>query len=231
MSYTTDKPVSQGSKWTNLASMSLRNEPREPADDSSLDSSEYDWEYWYQWVKEGVSAIHQNNPAVLIFLSGLNYDTFLTPVVQGTALTPGTGTFKMSDFSSSAGKLVLELHNYENTVSSCSSLEGSLYEDGFQALNASDHDTANLFPVVLTEWGFLQDSTTWQGVYASCLQQYLPAQKAGWMIWVISGSYYIRSGIQDYDETWGLLAHDWSEWRSPNFVNDGLIPMVRNTVG
>jgi len=25
------------------------------------------------------------------------------------------------------------------------------------------------------------------------------------MIWVLAGSYYIRSGTQDYDETWGML--------------------------
>jgi hypothetical protein len=178
--------------------MSLRNEPRTPADDSSQSSSTYNWEYWYTYVKEGASAIHSANSNVLIFLSGLSYDTYLTPVVQGTALTPGTGTFSFSDFPTN--KMVLELHNYDNSATSCDSLETTLYTDGFEALSSS---AANVLPVIMTEWGFLMDSTTWEGVYAECLRSYLPEQRAGWMLWVIAGSYYIRSGTQDYDETWG----------------------------
>ncbi len=53
--------------------------------------------------------------------------------------------------------------------------------------------------------------------------------KAGWMIWVLAGSYYIRSGTQDYEEGWGLLKHDWSDWRSPSYVNGQLLKMVKET--
>jgi Cellulase (glycosyl hydrolase family 5) len=180
--------------------MSLRNEPREPEDNSTLDADTYNWEYWYQYVQEGAAAIHEANPDVLIFLSGLSYDTYLTPVVQGTALTPGSGTFSFSDFP--ADKMVLEIHNYDNDATSCDSLEDSLYTDGFEALSSA---AANQFPVIMTEWGFLMDSTTWEGVYAECLRSYLPEQQAGWMLWVLAGSYYIRSGEQDYDETWGAF--------------------------
>jgi hypothetical protein len=178
--------------------MSLRNEPREPLDNSTLDSETYNWEYWYGYVQEGASAIHEANPNVLIFLSGLNYDTFLTPVVQGTALTPGSSTFCFSKFP--PHKMVLELHNYDNTATSCDDMEQDLYSDGFETLSTA---AANQLPLVLTEWGFQMDSTTWEGVYASCLRSYLPAQQAGWMLWVLAGSYYIRSGVQDDDETWG----------------------------
>ena len=169
-------------------------------------------------------AIHSANPDVLIFLSGLGFDTTLTPVVQGTALTPGTGKFNLADFPGYANKLVLELHNYENSATSCSSLQSNLNGAGFSALGS------NKFPVMLTEFGFQMDASTWKGVYASCLASYLPAQKAGWFIWVLSGSYYIRSGTQDYDETWGLLTHDWSAWRSPSYVNGALATMVKNTL-
>jgi hypothetical protein len=47
----------------------------------------------------------------------------------------------------------------------------------------------------------------------------MPQWKTGWMVWVVSGSYYIRSGTQDYEETWGLLNHNWSGWRSQNAIN------------
>ena len=209
-------------------SMSLRNEPREPDDDLSLNVTAYNWEDWYEHVKSGVAAIHTANPDVLIFLSGLDFDTYLTPVVQGTALTPGNATFDRADFGSAgADKLVLELHNYQKDATSCATLEADLYEDGFEALTPA---AANMFPVLMTEWGFAMDATTWQGVYASCLTDYLPAQKAGWMMWVIAGSYYIREGTQDYDETWGLLNHDWSDWRQPEYVQEALIPMIKKTL-
>ncbi|KAK3938978.1 cellulase [Diplogelasinospora grovesii] len=217
-----------GKSWPNLMSMSLRNEPREPA--SGLARSTYSWQSWYTYIKQGAAAIHSSNPDVLIFLSGLSFDTFLTPVVQNTALTPGTGKFTFADFLGYADKLVLEIHNYENSASSCSSLQNNLYNDGFQAMDPSATASINKFPVMLTEFGFQMDSTTWKGVYASCLASYLPAQKAGWFIWVLSGSYYIRSGTQDYDESWGLLNHDWSAWRSPSYVDGALLTMVKNTL-
>jgi Cellulase (glycosyl hydrolase family 5) len=208
-------------------SMSLRNEPRSPSSNAALASQTYNWQSWYTYVKQGSAAIHAANPDVLVFLSGLSYDTYLTPVTQGTALTPGTQTFSRNDFPGLGNKLVLELHNYANSATSCSSLQNDLIKDGFQALEPSSKIQ---FPVMMTEFGFQQDASTWKGVYASCLQNFLPAQKAGWTIWVLSGSYYIRSGKQDYDEAWGLLNHDWSAWRSTAYVNGGLIPMIKATL-
>ncbi|KUI66141.1 Endoglucanase [Cytospora mali] len=214
------------SSWTALTSMSLRNEPRTPDDNATLADETYNWQHWYEYVKEGTAAINNANPDPLIFLSGLDFDTWLTPVVEKTALTPGNGTFSFSDFP--ADKMVLEIHNYENSVADCSSLESSLYSDGFEALNTTAN--VNHFPVVMTEWGFSMDNSTWLEPYTQCLEEYLPAQKAGWMIWVLAGSYYIRSGSQDVDESWGLLNHDWSSWRNPTFVQDGLVPMVNATI-
>ncbi|KAI7777852.1 beta-galactanase [Diaporthe eres] len=213
------------SSWTALTSMSLRNEPRRPDNNATL-AETYNWQYWYDYVKEGAAAVSTANPDALVILSGLDFDTFLTPVVRGTALTPGTGTFSRADFA--ADKVVLELHNYANSVADCASLESSLYNNGFEALNTTAD--VNHFPVLLTEWGFAQDGSTYLKPYTQCLAEYLPAQKAGWMIWVVAGSYYIRSGTQDYEETWGLLSHDWSDWRDPAFVNSTLAPMVEATL-
>ncbi|KAK3377214.1 glycoside hydrolase superfamily [Lasiosphaeria ovina] len=211
--------------WPGFVSIGLRNEPREPS--SKGQSAAYNWQTWYEYMKQGAAAVHAANPDPLIFMSGLSFDTFLTPVVQGTALSPGSGKFSFGDFAGYANKLVLEIHNYDNSATSCSSLQNNLYRNGFQALTAS---AANVFPVMMTEFGFQMDATTWKGVYASCLAAYLPAQKAGWTIWVLAGSYYIRSGRQDYDENWGLLNHDWSAWRSPSYIDGALTAMVKNTL-
>ncbi|KAI1492321.1 glycoside hydrolase superfamily [Biscogniauxia mediterranea] len=218
-----------GKAWTALTSMSLRNELRTPADNPTLSAESYNWQDWYAHVRQGASAINQANPDVLIFLSGLDFDTYVTPVVRGTALTPGAAVYSADDFAGFADKLVLEIHNYENGASSCSSLEGNLYSKGFQAMHPEDAATENAFPVLLTEFGFQQTATEWQRPYASCIAAYLAEQKAGWFIWVVAGSYYVRSGTQDFDESWGLLTHDWSDWRSPEYVEGGLKPLVANT--
>ncbi|KAI1073362.1 glycoside hydrolase family 5 protein [Whalleya microplaca] len=221
--------ANHGKSWTALASMSLRNELRKPDSNATLRDKSYNWQDWYTNIKKGTSAINGANAGLLIFLSGLDFDTYITPVVQGTALTPGSGKFSTADFPGYADKLVLEIHTYQNDVASCSSLRSSLYQNGYQALHADDAKTVNVFPVVLTEFGFQQTATEWQRPYASCIAEYLAEEKAGWFIWVVSGSYYIRSGTQDFEETWGLLTHDWSDWRSPQYVEGGLKPFVKNT--
>lgn len=100
-------------------------------------------------------------------------------------------------------RIVLELHSYDSTTSSCDTLSSSLRSSGFNALDAKNSSIVNVLPVVMTEFGFEQDSTTYKDVYASCLREFLPSHHAGWMVWVISGSYYIRDGKQDDDEPWG----------------------------
>jgi hypothetical protein len=222
--------ANHGKSWPALTSMSLRNELRAPDNNASLKSQSYNWRDWYSYSKQGTTAIHNANPNILIFLSGLDFDTYITPVVQATALTPGSGKFSLNDFSGHANKIVLEIHNYNNDASSCSSLQSSLYNNGFQAMHKEDSMTVNVFPVVLSEFGFAQTEAESKRVYATCIASYLTQQKAGWFIWVISGSYYIRSGTQDYEESWGLLSHDWSNWRSQYYIDNGLRPLVQNTV-
>ncbi|CAJ2509678.1 Uu.00g147040.m01.CDS01 [Anthostomella pinea] len=221
--------ANHGKSWTALTSISLRNELRSPDNNATLKSESYNWRDWYTFIKQGSSAINAANSDILIFLSGLDFDTWITPMVQGTAMTPGTATYSAVDFPGYANKLVLEIHNYNNDATNCSSLQSTLYHDGFQAMHPEDSEAVNVLPVLLTEFGFEQTSTEWQRTYATCIANYLSQQKAGWFIWVISGSYYIRSGTQDYDETWGLLTHDWSAWRSQSYIDGGLKPLVENT--
>ncbi|OTB00591.1 glycoside hydrolase family 5 protein [Hypoxylon sp. CI-4A] len=222
--------ATHGKAWSNLMSMSLRNELRQPLDNFTFASTNYNWENWYTYIKQGSDAIHKANEDVLIFLSGLSSDQDLSPVVNGTALAPGSATFNRDDFSGYADKLVLELHSYDNIFgpgpSNCTQVEEELYNAGFKALG---DEAENKFPVVLTEFGIQQNDTASQDPYISCLLDYVPTQNAGWMIWSLGGSYYIREGNQDHDESWGLLTHDWSDWRSPDFVNDSLTPAVTKT--
>lgn len=181
-------------------SIGLRNELRNPSSNTAV-AKTYNWETWYTNVVAAAKGVNAANPDILIFLSGLNYDTTLSPIPTGANLGSGT-VFRKSDFTF-ANKLVLELHNYQNSATSCSSITSGLTTAGFNALTTSSA-VVNVFPVVMTEFGYDQSDTSYSGVYATCLHSFLPAQKAGWMLWALSGSYYIRSGTQDFDETWGI---------------------------
>ncbi|KAI9147728.1 Glycosyl hydrolase 5 family protein [Paramyrothecium foliicola] len=221
--------ANHGKSWSNLASMSLRNELREPTNNAEVLET-YNWETWYTYIKQGADAVHAANPDVLVVLSGLNYDTTLQPVVRGTALTPGNSTFNRADFAGYENKLVLELHNYNRGATSCANLSGGIYNGGAQAMNPDEASTVNVFPVWLTEFGFPQDGEAYKTVYPTCLAEWLPDNTAGWMNWVVVGSYYIRSGVQDFDELWGLYNHDWSSWRDAAYVDEQLKPMVAATL-
>ncbi|EKD19006.1 uncharacterized protein L3040_006499 [Drepanopeziza brunnea f. sp. 'multigermtubi'] len=204
--------ATHGKSWPALTSIGMRNELRKPSNNASLQAT-YGWPLWYTNMVSASQTIHAANPTPLIFFSGLDYDTTLTPVVEGTDLGSGV-VFRKSDFPY-ADKIVLELHNYEGSVGSCSTLQENLVRYGFSTLSGTK---ANTLPLLLTEWGHNQMDSSGTGVYASCLRSYLPAQKVGWFYWVVAGSYYIRSGTQDYDDAWGLYNHDWSGWRSASNI-------------
>jgi hypothetical protein len=184
-----------------MMTMSLRNELRSPDNNPAILPT-YNWETWYANMMPAAAGINAANSDVLIFLSGLNFDTTLAPITTGADLGSGT-VFRKSDFTF-ASKLVLEIHNYETTATSCASLEAELETDGFNGMNTTNPAVKNVFPVVMTEWGHGQDAADYSTIYQSCLATFLGGLNAGWMVWVLAGGYYIREGIQDYDETWGM---------------------------
>lgn len=214
--------TSQGKSWPNLVSIGLRNEFRKP--DTAGSSLAYTWPVWYQQTMAAAAAVNAANPSLLIFLSGLDFDTKLTPIPWSDDLGDGQ-RFRLTDYSY-ANKLVLELHNYQNSATSCSSMESGLWDQGFRA---TGEKAVNRMPVVLTEFGFSNAGSDYQSVYATCIKKLMPQWKTGWMVWVLSGSYYIRSGTQDYEETWGLLNHGWSDWRSSDAIT-ALKGMVDSTL-
>lgn len=205
-----------------MVSIGLRNELRQP--DNPGSSLPYTWSTWYTEITSAASLVNAANPAILIFLSGLNFDTTLAPLPNADDLGNGT-SFLLRDFAYREN-LVLELHNYQNAATECASIESGLWNSGF---SATDAGAVNHMPVLLTEFGFSQAGDAWNSTYASCLRELMPKWKSGWMVWALGGSYYVRSGTQDYEETWGLLSHDWSAWRGGDAI-DALKGMVDDTL-
>ena len=219
--------------WPNLVSLSLRNALRQPSLPNPNNSpAPYTWETWHTLTRLAAEEIHAANPDVLIFLPGMDSGTNLTPLVQRLPLPPGNTTvFSPSSFASMGGgdfldKLVLEIQTFE-PAQDCKIFESQLYDLGFETLDsASAESSRNVLPLVMTQFGFLQSNGTYRNVYATCLAEYLPRQRAGWMLWVLAGSYYVREEVFEAEEGMGVLDGDWEGWREPEYVEGVLKPMV-----
>lgn len=177
----------------------------------------------------GADAIHTANPDLLIFFSGLSYDSQLRPIFSGDVPIYQQIPFDTAKLAY-ANKIVLEVHDYDMD-SNCTVKKSELTTNAFQALDAKDPQVRTAFPLVMSEWGFQQTVAQYQAAYASCLRDFLPEQKVGWMTWALAGSYYVRQGVPDMDEPWGLLDHEWKQWRCPECVTKGLQTMIRATLG
>ncbi|KXT10897.1 hypothetical protein AC579_9867 [Pseudocercospora musae] len=212
--------------WAGLASMALRNELRQPSNSNTLP---YTWNTWIENVIPAANTIYKNKTSPLIFFSGENYDTDDTYFIQRQ--TYNSETFTPSSYAFSK-KIVYEIHNYQNGATACHQIQPGLYNNAYCAMNLSDNSCPNHGPVVMTEFGFDQTDGSMDGVYAQCIKSTVlkqPGYPGGWMQWVLSGSYYIREGTQDYEETWGLLNHNWSEFRNLTVVNKYVKPFVQAT--
>ena len=151
-----------------------------------------------------MDGIYAANPNLLIYMSGLGFDVTMAPITTATNLGNGT-TFLKSSFPY-ASNLVIELHNYQTTSTNCAAIKGGLYNGGYNGMNETDPAVKNVFPVLLTEFGHDQTAVAYGSVYSTCLKDYLGGLNGGWMYWVLAGSYYIREGGVDLDESWGMLS-------------------------
>lgn len=226
----------------NMVSISLHNEPRK----SSSHYLGYNWETLVGNFTHGADLIHEANPDLLITWAGKDFDVELSALTAGTPYnqarchncdpTDSGDHFNITEHDW-GNKLVFELHHY-NYGSDCDSLALELYKDGFNALGMSKpsgcNDTtncteaANIAPVLLTEFGTTQNEHLSDQL--KCLRNFITDNGISWAMWTIGGSYRIRSGIRGYNETYGLLNYEWSDWRLSDVVNDWWKPFVNSTL-
>ena len=210
--------------------MSLRNELRVAG--KFFKPRNKGWPEWYGNMTQGASAIHTANPDLLIFFSGLELDTELRPIFTAGDQLGEKGLLTGPATVPYTNKIVLEVHDYpwNNAGSDCATREQALSQNALAAMDEKDPVVVANFPVVVSEWGYPQSADQLGlGSYADCLSKILP-ETAGWMIWVLAGSYYIREGTQEFDEGYGLLAKDWKTWRCQGCM-DSLIALARETLG
>jgi len=193
-----------------VVAMSLRNELRQflLQDLNNRDD-------WYRFIKQAGDLVHATHPDVLVVVGGPGSATDLTHLRT-----------RMLDTSGWAGKNVWEMHAYSFTVT---------YPDPFQNCDivklqygfwngfVLEQNKAYTGPLILSEFGVGMTGGSENGLvpkdsrYLSCLVSYMLNNDADWAVWAIGGSYYVRQGNVDHDETWGLLTYDWSDWRNPAF--------------
>ncbi|KAH6687489.1 cellulase [Plectosphaerella plurivora] len=170
---------------------------------------------WYSFVARGARAVHTAAPHLLVVIGGLNSATDFTPLRQ-----------RALDVSGWPQKTVWEAHDYAFTVTTpdiggnCDAqraqyglLYGFVLEQGKQYTG----------PLWMSEFGVDMTGGSESGLsqdhyaYLRCLVDWLESNDADWAIWAIQGSYYIRQGRIDADETWGALDRGWNDWRNPQF--------------
>ncbi|AEO69593.1 d8cc7db3-39c9-4e7d-9c62-00ad67213c40 [Thermothielavioides terrestris] len=172
---------------------------------------------WYKYVQQAGDLVHATHPDVLVIVGGVQSATDLTHLRDGVG---------MLDTSGWAGKHVWEMHAYSFTVT---------FPDPFQSCDLVQAEYGAFVgfvleqgkpytgPLILSEFGVGMQGGPNDGLsdqdsrYLSCLVSYMQNNDADWAVWAVQGSYYVRDRTVDADESWGLLTHDWSDWRNPAF--------------
>ena len=193
-----------------VVAMSLRNELREfllQGIDGRRD--------WYDLVGRAAAAVHAANPDVLVLVGGSQSATDLSHLRTNPL-----------DTSRWAGKHVWEFHAYSFTVSfpdPLSTCDVTRAEYGLLDGFVLEQGKPYTGPLVLSEFGVGMLGGPRDGLsdrdaaYLDCLVGYMGDNDADWAVWAVQGSYYVRDGVVDADEGWGLLNRDWSDWRNPAF--------------
>jgi hypothetical protein len=171
---------------------------------------------WYKYMKQAGDLVHQTHPDVLVIVGGPQSATDLLHIRTG----------QMLDTSGWPGKHVWEMHAYSFTVTfpdafkNCDIVKTQYgLMDGFVLEQGKPYTG----PLILSEFGVGMQGGEFDGLneqdnrYLECLVSYMQNNDAEWAVWAIQGSYYVRQGVVDHDETWGLMDYEWKGWRNPGF--------------
>ncbi|KAI0793751.1 glycosyl hydrolase family 5 protein/cellulase [Fomes fomentarius] len=186
---------------SNVVAMSLRNELRAAGSQDGNNHAD-----WYNFVGQGLNAIHSRNPNLLLVVGGVNYATDISFVYS-----------KPLDRSAYSDKVVWEFHNYQwsFSYSSCDDHQSKLGQKAGFLLTQNKNFTG---PLWLSEFGWnLGSPSAAEQAYYTCITDYMRGNDAEWSYWALQGSYYVRDGQTDTEETFGLLKKDWSDWRNSSF--------------
>ena len=200
---------------TNVIGMALRNELRAVGLQDGNNHAD-----WYSLMSQGAQAIHGGNANLLIVFGGVMSATD-SSFLRTTPLDTSAWTRE---------KTVFEFHSYYFSFPISSSI-CPVYEDilGAKTGFILEQDEPFTGPLWLSEFGAQQviaggnsdplgnAELALEQAYLKCLVSYMEGNDADWAVWALQGSYYLREGQVDVDEPYGLLDHNWVDWRNATF--------------
>lgn len=189
-----------------MVAISLRNEPRGPL--QNVDGLVGN-------MTKGAQTVHQENPDVVIIISGLSNDNDMSFLRN----KPMNITFKE--------KLAYEVHSYTMSGEHKDwSKQSANYLCGKVHNELNYHATflitgSNPVPLLMTEYGTSISPSIGEsnGRWLSCILTYLAVNDMGWAWWGLQGSYYLREGNVNAGESYGLLDFQWQKLSYPDFPN------------
>lgn len=169
---------------------------------------------WYPRMSSAARAVHEANPDALVVVGGINGGADLSPLRA-----------RAMDVSGWREKHVWETHEYPFTVTTPNLGSCELTKANYGLLYGFvlEQDKAYTGPLWLSEFGVNMQGGPNDGLsdgdlsYLACLVSYMENNDADWALWALQGSYYVRDGVVDKDETWGALDRAWAGWRNPRF--------------
>ncbi|KAK2414084.1 glycosyl hydrolase 5 family protein [Trifolium repens] len=187
-----------------VVAIGMRNELRGPNQDKNN---------WHKYMSQGATTIHKANPNILVFVSGLNYDTDLS-FLKTEPLNVSIGN-----------KLVYEVHSYawsngspnswnEQPVNQkCAKVMNSLNDKAGFLMSGS-----NPSPLVMSEFGMDMNNTNDKNQrFMSCILAYLAGVDLDWALWAAQGAYYIRQKDIAMSEPYGIWNTDFKTLRYSEF--------------
>ena len=165
-------------------------------------------------MRPAARVLHEANPDALVVVGGLNGGADLS-----------TLRARPMDVSPWRSKHVWESHEYPFTVTTPDFGNCELTKANYGLLYGFvlEQDKDYTGPLWLSEFGVNMQGGPNDGLsdgdlaYLTCLVSYMENNDADWALWALQGSYYVRDGVVDKDETWGALDRAWSGWRNPRF--------------
>jgi endoglucanase len=192
-----------------IVGVSLRNELR-----AHVTQIPWGGAQWFEKMPRAARIVHEANPDVLVSIGGLDGGNNLGALRNGVMPT--------EDWKN---KNVWDAHAYDFTVNTpdlgnCDILKAQW---GFLFGFVLADDTDQQGPLWLSEFGVgMQDGPN-DGLsddhrdFLNCFVEYMENNDADWALWSLAGSYYVREGNVDHEDTYGALSKDWSDWRNDKF--------------
>lgn len=180
--------------------------------------------YYKRQMQRGAEAIHDENPDLLVIHGGLNSKQDLHFLIERL----------LSD--TLRHKVVYEVQ-FANGDTYLDGVEGaqcqSVMEETREDVDVlTTPNMTHTSPVIVGEFGVDQRGGL-SANDATCFFAFVARGDIDWAAWPLQGSYYMRGGVRDDDEGFGLFNHQWSAPRNAPLLHKMQalqLPFIEGTI-